>query len=363
MPITLSDKLIKENLEFLHFTLLPKPTAVDGFYQLPRQYEKEVINSGFSQSSLQQISDHMGYFLGILSKVKITLIEETTDPRWTVSNVGEIFTNTSGGNYSGLYRTMGFDHGEILLIKKFKYQLKHILALLAHEYAHHYLSYYRVKKIDEAENEILTEVATAFLGLGQLLVNGYKPIVWTSDYYNYIVASGHTTHTATIGYVTLGTIKRAILLSAELRRWDPKEVVNSFSSFTDRISAFFILWPYRNEINKMKRREKQKIDIEMKSRAKTEAQKKTLNEIKKSFQKLVSDFNSFSRTSSLSKISKEDGRRFVEFANDISLGSFLNEIERLIKKCANKDDFGFDATISDLRKRMNVWRRLLDKYQ
>ena len=148
MPINLSEKRIKENVEFLKSHLPSKPAAVAGFYKLPKEFSKNVIDSYFSQNSLQEISDHIGYFLGILKSVKVTFVEETTDPRWTVSSGGIVFidNNNNNSNVSGLYRVMGYDHGEILLIKKNKYQLKHILAILAHEYAHHYLYQYNIRK-------------------------------------------------------------------------------------------------------------------------------------------------------------------------------------------------------------------------
>ena len=239
MPISLSKKRIQENLEFLKSHLPAKPTAVDGFYKLPKEFSNNVIDSGFSQNSLQKISDHMGYFLGILKSVRVTFVEENTDPRWTVSSGGDVYMDNNNSNVSGLYRVIGYDHSEILLIKKHRYQLKHILAILAHEYTHHYLYQKNIRKNNEDENEILTEVAAAYLGIGQLLVNGYKPIVWTSDYYNYVLVSGHTVHKMSVGYVTPETMKKAIILSAELRKWNPKEVVNSFSSVLDKIIVFF----------------------------------------------------------------------------------------------------------------------------
>jgi len=354
MPINLSEKKIKENIEFLKSHLPSKPTAVDGLYKLPKEYSKNVIDSYFSQNSLQKISDHMGYFLGIMKSVKITFVEETTDPRWTVSNSGivSIDSDHNNSNVSGLYRVMGYDHSEILLIKKNKYQLKHILAILAHEYTHHYLHQYNIRKDNEDENEILTEIATAYIGLGQFLVDGYKPIVWTSDYYNYVFVSGHTTHTMTVGYVTPATIKKAIILSAELRKWDPKEVVNSFSSIFDKIIVFLKLWPYRSEVKRIKRK-KERIDTI----------KKKLISIEKNYKKISLDFNKHSKTINLSLISAEDGKKFVELANEIALADFFNEIKKCSKNLANKENLDYTKKeVDNLNSRIMAWRKLLDKY-
>jgi hypothetical protein len=356
MPINLSEKNIKENLEFLKSHLPPKPTAVEGFYKLPKDFSQNVIDSNFSQNSLQKISDHIGYFLGILKSVKVTFVEETTDPRWTISNDGMVFMNKPNTNVSGLYKVLGHDHSEILLIRKNRYQLKHILAILAHEYAHHYLYKYNIKKNNKDENEILTEMATAYLGLGQFLVNGYKPIVWTSDYYNYVFASGYTTHTVTIGYVTPETIKKAIILSAELRKWNPKEVVNSFSSIFDKIIIYFKLWPYRSEVKKIKYKKDQYI---IKDKI-----KKELVSIEEKYKEISSNFDKHSKTINLSLISAEDGKKFVELANEISSEYIFFEINKISKNLFNEEySESTKEEINNLKKRIITWQKLLDKYK
>lgn len=364
MPISLSKKRIQENLEFLKSHLPSKPTAIDGFYKLPKEFSNNVINSGFSQNSLQNISDHMGYFLGILKSVRVTFVEETTDPRWTVSSGGDVYMDNNNLDVSGLYRVMGHDHSEILLIKKNRYQLKHLLAILAHEYTHHYLYQYNIRKKDQDENEILTEVATAYLGIGQFLVNGYKPIVWTSDYYNYVLVSGYTTHKMSIGYVTPETIKKAIILSAELRKWNPKEVVNSFSSILDKIIVYFRLWPYRSKIKRIKRNEEEIIIQDRVKQGKIDAMKKELISIEEKYKIISSHFDKHSKTLNLSLISAEDSKKFVELANEIALADFINEIEICSRNLASEEDLGFTKKeIDKLNSRIVIWQKLLDKYE
>ena len=243
MSRDLSEEEIKNNLEFLNSKLPTRPTAIDGLYKLPREFWSEVIGTDFSQQSLQRISDHIGYFLGIVKSIQVTFVEDSTDYRWGLGN----WDNPS---VTGLYKAVGYDHGEILLIKKAKYKLKHVLAILAHEYTHHYLYQHNVKKNDTDENEILTDLAAAYLGLGHFLVDGYEPIIWKSNYYNYIFVSGYTTNKIVLGYVTSRTITKAIILSAELRKWHPGEVVSSFSSFFDKIMVYLELWPYRREFER-----------------------------------------------------------------------------------------------------------------
>lgn len=52
-------------------------------------------------------------------------------------------------------------------------------AILAHELTHHYLKNKGICCPDDGDNERLTDLATAYLGLGKLTLNGYAPITWT----------------------------------------------------------------------------------------------------------------------------------------------------------------------------------------
>ncbi len=352
MPVDLSEKEIKSNLEFLREHLPSRPTAVDGLYQLPKNLSDDVLKTNFSQNSLQKISDHIGYFLGILKSIKVNFVAETTDPRWIASNSGVFIQDDKGSSTSGLYRVMGYDHSEILLIKKQRYKLKHLLAILAHEYTHHYLYEHGVKKDETSENEILTEIATAFLGIGQFLVEGYHPITWTSDYYNYVFVSGHKVHTMTLGYVTPATIRKAIILATELRQWKPKEVVRSFKSLFDKLSAYIKLIPYRSEIRKDEKREREATAI-----------RNELVEIKEKYKDICSEFGKIIERVNSMSISKKDGAKFVILANEISQGNFGNKIENLfnVGEDVNKLNY-IKKQKNQLMDQIIVWQKLLVKY-
>jgi len=246
MQVKLSNQQIRDKLAYIKSKLPNKPTAVNTLYSLPPQLANDVIRSNYSQSSLQKISDHIGYYLGLLKSVKINFIGiwDFTDDQWIGTDSGVFVGKGTGARLSGLYRSVGHDHSEILLIKKAKYEFKHVIAILAHEYAHNYLCHHRVREPREIDQEILTDLSVAYLGLGHLLIPGYEPITWTSDHWNYIYASGHTTHTLTIGYLTPGTIRRAVVIAAELRDWNPKEVTASFRGLSDKFKAYFQIRPY-----------------------------------------------------------------------------------------------------------------------
>jgi len=352
MSIDLSNKEIKSSLEFLKENLPPKPTAVDGLYQLPKNLSDDVIKTNFSQDSLQKISDHIGYFLGILKSVKVNFVEEAIDPKWIASDAG-IFAQGGGASSTpGIYKVIGYDHSEIILIKKYRYRLQNLLAILAHEYTHHYLHEHKVKKDDVSENEILTEIATAFLGIGQFLVEGYRPITWTSDYYNYVFMSGSTVHTMSLGYVTPNTIKKAIILATELRQWNPKEVVKSFKSLFDKLSVYIKLIPYRSEFRKIEKQKREVIII-----------KEDLMKIKEKYENICLEFNEIFKKVNLSSISKKDGTKFVILANEILKGNIKNKIDNFLKisKDVNKSGY-IKNQKNQLIDNVIKWQRLLDKY-
>jgi len=69
--------------------------------------------------------------------------------------------------------------------------------ILAHELTHHFLAAHNVREADTDANERLTDVATAYLGLGKLTLNGYEPLTWLAH-------RGRRTvkYTYRVGYLT-----------------------------------------------------------------------------------------------------------------------------------------------------------------
>lgn len=123
---TISKEKIDEKLRILHHhPKLPKqPTAVQGLYSLPTNLKKEVLNTNFSQDSLQKLSDHIGYFLGVLASVKVTVGIESSD--YMLAAPGEM----DRADKVGLYKVIGTFHREIQLTKKFHFRIEHILRRL-----------------------------------------------------------------------------------------------------------------------------------------------------------------------------------------------------------------------------------------
>ncbi|MCK4905429.1 hypothetical protein KAS42_04220 [bacterium] len=370
MQEDISTRKIREKLDFLKTKLPNQPTAINNLYSLPGKFALEVMQSNYSQASLQKVSDHIGYYLGLLKSVKITFIEELTDNRWVGTSDGTLVGDKNGSPVSGLYKVVGFDSSEILLIKKHKYELEHVLAILAHEYTHNYLSHYGIREAEELENEILTELTTAYLGLGHLLIEGYKPITWTSDNWNYVLASGHTTHSLSIGYVTPNTIRKAIIISTELRGWDPKEVVLNFASIWDKIIAFFQLWPYRNKLRKIEKEKTKVATFVEKRREQINSLKIDIDKIQENYNQICELIKSVSATTNISQITAEDGNVLVEITNKISVGEIALEIKRILGEISNLQATSSNKEeilllikqVDELEDILSKWYRLLCKY-
>jgi hypothetical protein len=147
---------------------------------------------------------------------------------------------------------------EIQITKKFRFELKHILAIIAHESTHNYLNQKNIRIDDERDNEILTDSAAAYLGLGNLILEGYEPIIWTTDHWISGNSRGHTTRTLTIGYINTDNIRFAVAKSAVLRE------IEEFTS----LLPFFDRWIFSSKIKikinmKAKNERKNKKSVEL----------------------------------------------------------------------------------------------------
>lgn len=365
MQKSITSQKIREKLGFLKIRLPKQPTAVNSLYSLPAEFAKVVIRSNFSQPSIQKISDHIGYFLGLLNSVQVTIGIESSE--YMLAAAGDI----KKADRVGLYKVLGGYNREIQITKKFRFKLEHILAILAHESTHHYLYHHGVRESEESENEILTELATAYLGLGHLLILGYKPITWTSDHWNYVFASGYTTHALSIGYVTPNIIRKAIILSAELRNWNPKEVTANFSSVWDKIIAYFQLWPYRNKLRKIEKEKKETAILVKKRDEQIDFLKMDVAEVNKSYNRVCELIKSISITTDPSSITAEDGRMLVEISNKISIGEPVFKTKSISEKISNlnassavnnEDITQLVNQVDELKNIISKWHKLLCKY-
>lgn len=222
-----SNKEIRFVFQYLKDSLPGKPTAVSGLYSLPKAFD-HAFNGPTHQkeAALQKISDHMGNFLGLLNRVKVSFVEkresgEKTHTVFIADNEGHIGEKTKSEfieeeKYAGLYKVRGYDHGEILIVNDRTFHLIHFLAVLAHEVTHNYLYHHQISAPKEIDSEELTDLATIFLGFGSIILHGYEPSSAIS---------------CRLGYVDVSTIKRALLHAYSLRDWKVNDIVHEFAWF------------------------------------------------------------------------------------------------------------------------------------
>src|SRR4030042_4901868 len=97
----LSNKEIRVVFQHLKDALPSKPTAVSGLYSLPKAFD-HAFNGPTHQkeAALQKISDHMGHFLGLLNRVRVSFVEkrksgEKTHTVFVADNEGNVGEKTT----------------------------------------------------------------------------------------------------------------------------------------------------------------------------------------------------------------------------------------------------------------------------
>jgi len=223
----LSNKEIRFVFQYLKDLLPAKPTAVSGFYSLPKAFD-HAFNGPTHQkeAALQKISDHMGHFLGLLNRVRVSFVEkresgEKTHTVFIADNEGNVGEKTTSEfieeeKYAGLYKVRGYDHGEILIVNDGTFYLIHFLSVLAHEVTHNYLYHHNITAPEEIDSEELTDLATIYLGFGSVILRGYEPSSAIS---------------CRLGYIDVPTIRRALLQAYSLRDWKVNDIVREFAWF------------------------------------------------------------------------------------------------------------------------------------
>ena len=223
----LSNKEIRFVFQYLKDSLPDKPTAVSGIYSLPKAFDHAFTGPTHQkEAALQKISDHMGHFLGLLNRVKVSFVEkresgEKTHTVFIADNKGIVGEKTTSEfieeeKYAGLYKVRGYDHGEILIVNDRTFYLIHFLAILAHEVTHNYLYHHQITTPEEIDSEELTDLATIYLGFGSVILHGYEPSSAIS---------------CRLGYIDVSTIRRALLQAYSLRDWDVNDIVREFAWF------------------------------------------------------------------------------------------------------------------------------------
>lgn len=160
-----------------------------GFYGFLAQGSTEALNEG-----IKMLARH----IGSLNYPVIEKWEGVTNPLTKLEHDFAADNEPPGLiKYDGPYRS------KIQLCITNKHSPFVMGAILAHELTHYYLFSKGILLADEIENERFTDLATVYLGLGKLTLNGYNSITWK-------IKRSNKTYTFNIGYLTTDEI--AIIL-------------------------------------------------------------------------------------------------------------------------------------------------------
>ncbi len=109
-----------------------------------------------------------------------------------------------------------------------KYDCEAVLSVLAHEICHKYLYKHNIKLYPEFENEILTDTATIFTGLGKLTLNGCeKTHVTTTN--NLDGSRTERTNTRKLGYLDKSQFAFIYKICSTIHRVDKKDIFSNLS--------------------------------------------------------------------------------------------------------------------------------------
>jgi ribosomal protein S27E len=135
---------------------------------------------------------------------------------------------TQGKNTGGHIQLDNSNDVFIEIDSDIKHDYEAVLSVLAHEICHKYLHKYNIKLFPEFENEILTDTATIFTGLGKLTLNGCeKTHMYTNV--NLDGSKTKTTKTQKLGYLNKSQFAFIYKICSEIHRIDEKDLLSNLS--------------------------------------------------------------------------------------------------------------------------------------
>ena len=201
---------LKNILVFLSESLPNPPTLYNGPFLLSDKTAKTLNGYLNEKDQLQQLADCFMRHLALPTPTPLLLRDSEYSP--------------------GLNVSVDTERAVILITKNPYFKLKHYAGILAHECIHSFLNRRNVKDPDPHNNEILTDVAAAFLGLGHFLLEAYRPIEWSTT-----SNSMRHKHSLKLGYVAPESIRKAIILTARFRKWNLQECRSSLRRMDDKV--------------------------------------------------------------------------------------------------------------------------------
>lgn len=157
---------------------LPPDIKVNTFCQIPTKLIKEAEKNSFSQKSITQIYNFLSSYLDLKNVPELFIYNEN---RYNHENTKDYDHLKSDDSESGAYCYREDNEKRIFLIINKRFNINHILAILAHELTHDFLVSRGIILEDRHTNEIFTEITACYLGFGKLLERGYEKITWETS--------------------------------------------------------------------------------------------------------------------------------------------------------------------------------------
>ena len=103
--IDLTTKEIRENLKYLQSKLPTPPTPHHKMFELPKGLAVKIQSSNYSQQSIQELADLIGFYLGLLRSIKVKIgVESSSDMLMGGKDWDRL-------DRAGLYKVWGYDVG------------------------------------------------------------------------------------------------------------------------------------------------------------------------------------------------------------------------------------------------------------
>jgi len=153
----------------------------------------------------QKIADEMRLYLGLTRTVHVRLLTTMFDH------------DNAGTGLGGMQWSEHPWDSDIILSCRLHMQTVNLAAALAHEMTHAFLEYKRFRGENEERNELLTEAGAIYLGMGELLWDGYAPISWNDQKQpnaQGIFSGPVTTYTSSVGYIDVDSVNLLMDLSS-----------------------------------------------------------------------------------------------------------------------------------------------------
>jgi len=163
-----NNKWFKKQITYLNSKIGLYKTDSQFYFEPTNEFYNSISNGDFN--TINKVIQNIGNFIGCNV--------EPTFGGW-ISSKGFVIkkdnvVSSEPDKRAGYIKSEDNLNAKIYLKKKFMNKPVILSAIIAHEITHHILFEKKIIYEDKKENEIFTDIAANFFGLGKLLLNGYS---------------------------------------------------------------------------------------------------------------------------------------------------------------------------------------------